>query len=202
MTSPADLLRRIRGLASAHASGECTDATKEELRQLCRQLKPDIHTLKTNVCLIDALETKSVTMVEIPLSMDTDEDMNIIQIVPDLNAMKDIVALPKGAMLRLKNAREYGTMCIWDEIGHTEYPGFKLGETLNTMRGNALLFDDIELSEGEILVCIPRDYEEVKDDVVFLSKEQAQLNQLNEYERMKRMIEASPMCMNSRVIYM
>ena len=59
------------------------------------------------------------------------------------------------------------------------------------MRGNALLFDDVEILDQRVLVCMPRDDADVRDTVVFMTKEEAQLRQLNEYEEMKRRLNPS-----------
>lgn len=89
--TPTELLETIRRRVRDHDSGTC-EADVDDVRRLCSELKPHIHTLTTQVCLIDAVDTQSVSMVDIPLSMDMDDD--VVQIVPEYQAVKKTVDLP------------------------------------------------------------------------------------------------------------
>ena len=141
----------------------------DEVKKLSLKLQPILHTVSCSVCFIDAIDTQTVRMVDVPLSMLLHEDW--VLILPDHQTIRQLTKTPRHSYVKYQKTQMYGTMCIWDENGYdnsTESPGFKMNESV--IPGNAILFDVVE--HANCSVCIPREYQEVENEMVFVTCEE------------------------------
>jgi hypothetical protein len=170
------------------------DAWKETISKICR-----IHPKRIYCIKIDPME-KTVSWCPLDLEVTLRDDGTDLDISPSGEDLMAASEIPRGGSLGQSKFVPYGTVIKWDDLDlmqggleANQYPGFKIS-TSKTLQGKALLVKLARHSceHGSLYIfdqSTEDDFQFVRDEIQWYTKEEAKKRQDDEYEASWRQLQ-------------